>query len=186
MSSISVTTSCRRAAAALRAGAVIAYRTETVWGLGCDPQNEAALERLLAIKHRPADKGLIVLAAHVSQLQAFLAPMPNELWRKLQRPLRPPTTWIMPTKSTLSPLLTGNRRSLAVRLSSSQAVKNLSQQFGGALVSTSANLSGHPVLETPLDLQRQIPKLDLIFVTPGRSGTQSSKIIDPRTNQVLR
>src|SRR5918992_3374074 len=74
-----------RAAEIIRAGGVVAYPTEAVFGLGCDPVNEAAVEKLLKLKQRPRDKGLILIAAEFAQLEGFLKPLDNPIMQRVMR-----------------------------------------------------------------------------------------------------
>lgn len=133
------------AAAALKSSSVIAYPTEAVWGLGCDPFDEAAVTRLLAIKQRPVAKGLILIAGAVAQLDGLLD------WNALPRARRAavldswpgPNTWIVPVTERVPRWITGDHLGVAVRVSAHPIVVALCAAFGGPLVSTSANLTGH-------------------------------------------
>ena len=138
------------AVAALRRGGVIAYPTEAVWGLGCDPFDEAAVRRLLAIKQRPVDKGLILIAGTLAQFDRLLD------WQRLPPARRTavlaswpgPNTWIVPATARVPDWVTGGhpgeQRGVAVRVSAHPVVVALCTAFGAPLVSTSANLSGQP------------------------------------------
>ncbi|MGO4221252.1 Sua5/YciO/YrdC/YwlC family protein [Lysobacter sp. TAF61] len=159
------------AATALHQGSVIAYPTEAVWGLGCDPFDEVAVMRLLAIKQRPVDKGLILIAGTLDQLDGLLD------WQALPAPRRDavlaswpgPNTWIVPTTARVPRWITGAHRGVAVRVSDHPTVIALCAAFGGPLVSTSANLSGEPPahLRDGLD-ERLLALLD--GVTDGETG----------------
>ncbi|QEP45212.1 tRNA threonylcarbamoyladenosine biosynthesis protein RimN [Ectothiorhodospiraceae bacterium BW-2] len=130
-------TACR----ALSNGGVVAYPTEAVWGLGCDPLHSTALQQLLTLKRRRADKGLILIAATIEQLSPFwhpdFTPTPEMLasWPG-------PHTWLVPKHPQLPPLLSGEHQTIAVRVSAHLGVIALCQAFGGAITSTSANRSG--------------------------------------------
>lgn len=130
------------AAQAARAGGLIAYPTEAVWGLGCLPDNHQAVRRLLALKQRDAAKGLILIAASLEQLQPFMAPLTEAQTERLRSSWPGPITWLVPARDTVPDWLTGGRPSIAVRVSSHQPVIDLCLASGSALVSTSANLSG--------------------------------------------
>jgi L-threonylcarbamoyladenylate synthase len=138
------------AAAVLHAGGVVAYPTEAVWGVGCDPFDETAVLRLLAIKQRPVDKGLIVVAAALSQLDGLAD------WDGLP-PLRRdavfatwpgPHTWVVPATARVPDWITGRYDSVAVRVSAHPVVIALCDAFGGVLVSTSANPAAAPAPRT--------------------------------------
>ena len=136
--------SIAEAATALQTGGVIAYPTEGVWGLGCDPRDEAAVLRLLAIKQRTVDKGLIVIASHLEQLRPFLdlAAVPTDHLAGVLASWPGPHTWVMPASADAPRWITGSHDGIAVRISAHPIVVELCNAFDGALVSTSANLSG--------------------------------------------
>lgn len=132
------------AADAVKNGGVIAYPTEAVWGLGCDPNDEAAVLRLLAIKQRPVDKGLILIAANLDQLRPFLdlPALPSERLAEVLATWPGPHTWVMPAHRQAPRWITGTHDGIAVRISAHPLVVALCLAFGGPLVSTSANIAG--------------------------------------------
>lgn len=134
------------AAARLHDGAVLAYPTEAVWGLGCDPRDQAAVLRLLAIKQRTIDKGLILAAADPAQLAPFadLSALPGAARDAVLASWPGPHTWIVPAAADAPRWITGRHDGIAVRVSAHPVVAALCRAFGGALVSTSANLAGDP------------------------------------------
>jgi L-threonylcarbamoyladenylate synthase len=134
------------AVALLRAGGVIAYPTEAVWGLGCDPMDEAAVLRLLDMKQREVAKGLILVVAASSQLDGLvdwgtLAPGRREA---VVQSWPGPHTWIVPATPRVPRWVTGDHAGVAVRVSAHPTVSALCRGFGRALVSTSANPAGAP------------------------------------------
>ncbi|WP_101758686.1 L-threonylcarbamoyladenylate synthase [Oceanicoccus sp. KOV_DT_Chl] len=170
----------------LRAGAVIAYPTETVWGFGCDPNNRKAVLRLLALKQRPLDKGLILVAANSAQLAPYLAHLDVSLQHKFDRQMVRPTTWLVP--GTVAPdWIRGDYQSVALRVSTHQQVAKLCLAFGGPIVSTSANEAGAPTARWPWQLQRYLGR-GLDYVMPGTLGLggQPSIIRDLLTDQIIR
>jgi len=138
--------SAAEAAAALRTSGVIAYPTEAVWGLGCDPFDEAAVLRLLAIKQRPVDKGLILIAASTAQLDGLVDwdALPRERRDEVLASWPGPHTWIMPATARVPRWITGAHAGVAMRVSAHPVVVALCEAFGGVLVSTSANPAGAP------------------------------------------
>lgn len=134
------------AASLLRRGAVVAYPTEAVWGLGCDPHDEAAVARLLAIKQRPVDKGLILVAADLDALRPWLdlQALPAARLAEVVRDWPGAHTWVMPAAAGAPRWITGAHDGIAVRVSAHPDVAALCRAFGGALVSTSANRAGRP------------------------------------------
>ncbi len=176
----------RQIATTLRAGAVIAYPTEAVWGLGCDPLNANAVYRLLAIKRRPVDKGLILIAADQAQLAPFVQPPDALLRQRLDDSWPGPVTWLLPARPETPRWLRGRHASIAVRVTAHPLAAQLCRAFGGPLVSTSANAAGHPPARTAVQARLRCPGIDL--VVPGATGGRQrpSEIRDARTGTVLR
>ena len=136
----------RQAARAMHQGGVIAYPTEAVWGLGCDPFNESAVHQLLTIKRRPIEKGLILVASSIQQVKPLLDNLAPDDYARVTASWPGPVTWILPDPDNLVPFwVKGNHSSVAVRVSAHKQVKDLCDCFGGMIVSTSANFSDkHP------------------------------------------
>ena len=176
----------RQVASTIRSGGIIAYPTEAVWGLGCDPLNPDAVYRLLAIKRRPADKGLILIAADQAQLSPFVLPPDPGIQRRLDDSWPGPVTWLLPTRPGTPNWLRGRHDSLAVRVTAHPLAAQLCRAFGGPLVSTSANAAGRPPARTALQVRLRCPDIDL--VVSGMTGGQRrpSEIRDARSGAVLR
>lgn len=182
-----VTTDITLAAQVVRQGGVVAYPTEAVFGLGCDPNNVTALQRLLAIKQRPAHKGLILLANGLGQLQPFLAPLSSDFKEKAQTTWPGAVTWILPCQSHISPLLRGEHDSLAVRVTAHEPCRQLCQKLGSPIVSSSANLSGKEPAMSVEEVQEQLGlQVDLILDAPLGGNIKPSEIRDGRTGDILR
>lgn len=160
-----------RVIAAVRAGGVIAYPTEAVWGLGCDPFDQAAVTRLLQLKQRPVDKGLILVAATPAQFDGLLdwPTLPDERRAAVLASWPGPHTWIMPATARVPHWITGRHDSVAVRVSAHPLVAQLCTGFGGPLVSTSANPAG---AEPPRTLDAFDPGLraGVDAILPGATG----------------
>lgn len=141
----------------LRQNQVIAYPTEAIFGLGCNPWSEQAVRTLLALKQRPQEKGLIILASDISFLRPFIDE--NQLtereWRILNTPLDQPTTWVVPANPTVPDFVRGKFDTIAVRICPLAAVKALCEAAGFALISTSANLSGQTPCRTATEVYQQ-------------------------------
>ncbi|MBT8419846.1 MAG: Sua5/YciO/YrdC/YwlC family protein [Gammaproteobacteria bacterium] len=177
----------KRVTAVLKAGGVIAYPTEAVFGLGCDPRNDEAVLRLLALKKRSVSQGLILVASRFSQLAPFIETLDPVRMREIHATWPGPVTWIFPARPATPPWLTGHHDSLAVRVSANPGVVALCESFGSALVSTSANISGLPAARNILDVRRQFgQKLD--YILPGQVGGRQrpSEIRNGLTGCVLR
>ncbi len=131
-----------RAAAAIDAGLIVGYPTEGVYGLGCNPCNESAVQQLLQLKQRAFDKGLILIASSRAQLSPFVASVSSSIESKLDADWPGPVTWVLPCSDTTPSILTGGRSTIAARVTSHAPVVSLCEACDSALVSTSANLSG--------------------------------------------
>ncbi len=136
------------AAAAVRAGGVVACPTEAVFGLSCDPTNAKAVARVLALKHRPADRGLILIAADFSQLERFCAPLDEARQREVRATWPGPHTWLFPASAACPPQVRGAHPTVAVRVTAHPIAAQLCRLSGTALVSTSATLRGPPPART--------------------------------------
>lgn len=174
---------------ALRDGGVIAYPTEAVWGLGCDPFNESAVLRLLRIKQRPVEKGLILIAGTVVQLDGLIDwnPLPLERREAVLASWPGPHTWVVPATTRVPRTVTGDHDSVAVRVSAHPQVIALCEAFGGVLVSTSANMAGQPAVTNRDDLDPTL--LTQITATlSGEVGGRStpSTIRDACSGAILR
>jgi L-threonylcarbamoyladenylate synthase len=132
--------------AALRAGGVVAYPTEAVFGLGCDPHDRAALERLFAIKHRPPTQGVLLIAADLDAVRAYIddAAVPAEAMARVLATWPGPSTWIFPRSPGAPAWLAGAHAGIALRVTAHEPAAALCRAFGGAIVSTSANRHGEP------------------------------------------
>lgn len=175
--------------AALRRGGVVAYPTEAVWGLGCDPLDEAATLRLLAMKQREVEKGLILIAADEAQLAPFIDMAAlDAAQRDAVRASWPgPHTWIVPASASAPSWITGAHAGIAVRVSAHPLVIELCKAFGGALVSTSANRAGEPAAHTIDELDPRIVGA-VEAVAGGETGglLRPTDIRDARSGAVLR
>lgn len=170
-------------------GGIIAYPTEAVYGMGCDPYNPAAVARLCAIKRRPPGKGLIVIAAHWQQLQGLvdLSQLDPGSYEQMHATWPGPVTWVVPAKISVAPWLRGQYRTLAVRITAHPIARQLCQISGQALVSTSANLSGHAPVTTQQALHSSV-RQQMDAVVAGKTGplTRPTPIRDARTQQIIR
>lgn len=176
----------RRVRAFLQRGGVIAYATESCFGLGCDPRNPRAVRRILALKRRPQAKGLILIGSALHQFQPFLAPLPEALAARLGEWWPGPNTLLLPVSRRCPPWLRGRHRQLAVRVTAHPEARDLCHALDMALVSTSANRAGHRALKTWRACQQAFGRR--VWVLPGRIGRRKrpSTIIEPLTGGILR
>lgn len=175
------------ACAAVRQGGVVAYPTEAVFGLGCDPANLAAVQRVLDLKQRPAHKGLILIAATLAQLEPWLLPLDSELLAKVLPTWPGPVTWLLPVRPEVSPLIRGEHDTLAVRVTAHPVCRELCLRLGHPLVSTSANLAGGEPARSAQAVQAQFgTQLDYILDAPLGGQAQPTQIRDGRTGEIVR
>jgi len=168
--------------------AVIAYPTEAVFGLGCDPDSESAVMALLALKQRPVEKGLILIAADYTQLEPYISDRElTVLQRERMFACWPgPVTFVVPVPPQTPRWLTGQFDSLAIRVSDHPDVQALCRAFGKPLVSTSANLSGQPPCRTAEEVKYQFG--DRFPVLAGKTGGRQnpSEIRDVISGELIR
>lgn len=191
-----ITTSVAEAARLLKQGEVLAYPTEAVWGLGCDPYNEQAFLKILALKQRPIEKGVILLASQMSQVMPLLQNLPKQRQQEIMTSWENrsiserATTWLLPADEKIPTWIKGHHSQVAVRVTTHPLCVALCNAFNGFIVSTSANPAG---LEPAQHLQqatqyfRHNSAIDLHYLN-GDLGTsqQPSRIIDAQTGQIIR
>lgn len=177
----------RLAQQVLSVGGVVACPTEAVWGLSCDPRNEWAVERLLALKGRSPDKGLILVAAGEEQLEFLLADLAPEQRRVLSSSWPGPSTWLVPHHGRVGPLIRGVHDTVAVRVSAHPGLAALCTAFGGPLVSTSANPAGCRPPRAGFQVRRYFGDL-LDYVLPGAVGSadRPTQIRDLASGRIIR
>jgi len=176
------------AARHLHRGGIVACPTEAVWGLSCDPFNEVAMEKILKLKDRPRDKGLLLVAASMAQLDDLLAGVTEAQREQLEATWPGPVTWVIPDPRGIYPeWVKGLHPSIAVRVSAHPVVRQLCEAFGGPLISTSANLAGQEEIRSRTILDREFGTM-LDFIIDGELGgaTRPSQIRDLVTGAVLR
>lgn len=175
------------AARALAQGGIVAYPTEAVWGLGCEPLNRHACERLLALKRRSWRKGVILIAARYAELEPYAAPVPAKALNKALATWPGPATWLFPAAHWVPWWLTGGRDTIALRVTAHPVASALCARYGGALVSTSANISRRPPARTALQVRRIFGRT-VDAVAPGALGGRAAPtpIRDLSTDAVFR
>ncbi len=176
----------QQAALVVRNGGVIAYPTEAVWGLGCDPWHAEAVERLLALKDRPMHKGLILVAGDIEQFDFLLEDLP-EIWlARLAGSWPGPNTWLVPHQNRLPEWISGQHNSVALRVSDHPQVRALCR-LTGPLVSTSANPAGRPSARSRLRVEQYFPgQLDAVLGGALGGRKNPSLIRDLITGDVIR
>ena len=177
----------KRAARCIRAGGVVAYPTEAVYGLGCLPDNGTAVARVLRIKRRSWRKGLLLIAAELEQLERYAVLDASPFVDEILASWPGPHTWVLPARPLTPAWLTGGRHSIAVRLTAHAIARSLCVHAGSALVSTSANLSRRPPLKSALRVRRTLgPALDYVLAGPLGGHRGPTRIRDGMSGRVLR
>lgn len=178
-----------RAVHCIRSGGLIAYPTEAVYGLGCDPFNAEAVDRLLLLKQRSVEKGLILVAANCQQVREFLPDIHPDQLQQLEQStlLKPLTGLVADAGHTFPPWIKGKHSKVAIRICQHPIVEQLCLRLGMPIVSTSANKSGFAPATTPLQVRQQIGSgLDYLLVAPLGGAVQPSRILDLGSNRILR
>ena len=178
----------RRACHILDRGGIVAYPTESVFGLGCDPANRLAVMSLLALKQRDWRKGLIVVAATIEQLDGWINWGDKASYRRMLESRWPgPETWVLPALPHIPRWLRGQHDTLAVRVTDHPGAAALAEAWGGCIVSTSANRSSARPARSALALRRSLGRA-CPFILPGRVGglAQPTPIRDIRSGLRLR
>jgi L-threonylcarbamoyladenylate synthase len=175
----------RHAAHIIKHGGIIAYPTDTIYGLGCDPYNPDAVEKINTIKQRPANKQFILLAANINQIRPLI------LIKKEQEKIITQNTlaisWIVKASTSAPPWLVGNSKTLCIRISKHDEVQRLCNALGHAIISTSANLSGKKSAINALELHKYFHhRVDKILIASKKQGSKASKIIRLCDNRVIR
>ena len=167
------------AIASLKAGGVILYPSDTIWGIGCDVRDDAAIEKIWQIKQRPAEKGLIVLISKIEQLSEYVEEVPEIAWDLVEF-AEDPLTVIYPKGKNVSKHLLAPDGSIAIRLLKDEFCKGLVYRYQRAIVSTSANISGGPSPKDFSSVAKEIKdQVDYILQAPQAKqvNTKPSKIV---------
>jgi L-threonylcarbamoyladenylate synthase len=179
--------SISEAAQCLRAGEVIAYPTEAVYGLGCDPDSESAVRRILELKKRPAAAGLILIADSFDRLGRYVARVPRDLLDRALATWPGHVTWLFPRADGVPDWLAGDHPTIAIRVTAHPVCRDLCAAFGGALVSTSANPRSEDPAQSVGSVRRYFGA-DIAGVVAGQLGgdARPSEIRDLATGRVIR
>lgn len=166
---------------------MIAHPSEGVYGLACDPSNADAISRVLAIKARSADKGFILIASQWTQLERWCATPGSAASERMKASWPGPVTWIVEAAADASPLVTGGRSTVAVRITDHPLSRGLCDACGHALISTSANRSGLPAPRSALGVRVQLGR-EVDYILAGALGGRDrpTPIRDARTGLSLR
>lgn len=172
-----------RAAQIIRQGGLVAYPTESCYGIGCDPNNRRAVKRLLLLKQRPASKGLILIAGNTRQLQPYVADIEDHVLQTWPGP----QTWLIQAKKSVPFWIRGKHKNVAVRVTAHKLANKLCRVTGFAIVSTSANCSRGKPARTYRETRRRFGE-SMDYILPGRIGKRikPTPIINASTQNVVR
>jgi L-threonylcarbamoyladenylate synthase len=171
----------------LQAGEVIAYPTEAVYGLGCDPRNEFAVRNILTLKGRPESAGFVLIASDMDQIKPWIADTPPEQLELAMKTWPGPVTWLFPRANHVPDFVAGHHKTVAVRITAHPASRALCKAFGSALISSSANHSSAP----PARSQKEVDDYfcgQIAGTLEGAlgKGDKPSEIRDLETGAIVR
>lgn len=170
----------------LNTGGIIAYPTEAVFGLGCDPENETAVRRLLQTKQRPQNKGLLLIACSVTQLEPWVL-LTSTQRQQLQSHWPTNTTYLLTASNKVPKWICGEHPKVALRVTTHPIAAALCDQFSGPLVSTSANLAGKIPSHTAEQVRADFgDNIDVIVAGQCGLNSKPSTIIDLESGAIVR
>lgn len=173
----------------LESDGVVAYPTEAIFGLGCNPLSRRAVQRILQIKGRPQRKGLILIADHFARLSRFVAPLSQAQLAAMQASWgnqNKPHTWLVPASKRCPKWISGKHKTIAIRVTSHPVTAKLCKDAGMALVSTSANKAGAKPAKTFKQCQQLFGQQVRVLTGRTAGAKQASTIQDLTSGKVLR
>lgn len=177
----------KAAADVIHAGGIVAYPTESCFGLGCDPRQHKAIHRLLRIKRRRWQHGLILIAARLQQLMRYIDHKEQQALARASAAWPGPYTWLMPTRPNVSSWLTGRHATIAVRVTAHRGAAALCNYSRLPLISTSANRHGRPPARSAKAVYREFgDEVDYVLIGNLGKEVRPSQIRDAKTNQIVR
>ena len=171
---------------AVARGAIFGYPTDTIWGFGCHPLIAASVARILQIKNRAPQKGLILLCSRLEYCRAYLA-LDDTSLEPISKPCERPTTWLVPASDFCPFWIRGEHPGVAIRITDHPFVNYLCDRLQAPLVSTSANRGGRPTVRNQLQMRQQFgAELDFIVSGFATGGGGASEIKSLLTGTTLR
>ncbi len=175
------------AAALLRDGGVLAHPTEGVYGLGCDPDNHAAFERIFALKRRPAEQGVLLIAADFAQVQPWIGKTPGAALERANAAWPGAHTFIFPRSARVPEWIAGGHAGIALRVTAHAPAAALCRAFGGPIVSTSANRHGESPAMSAAEIESVFGDgLDGVLDAPLGGLDHPTPITDAVTGAIIR
>lgn len=171
----------------LKNGGVIAYPTEAVFGLGCDAMNESAVRKILKLKQRSVQQGLIVLAPSLTMVKQYCGELPPTCWQTITPSWPGPNTWLLPANSSVPTWISGQHTTVAMRISAHPIVQQILQAWPGLLVSSSANRHGETPALNVTTLTKYFPtEIDIMIDAPLGTEKKPSTIRDALSGKLIR
>jgi len=182
---MSINFKIRYAASVIRNSGIISYPTESVYGLGCDPLSQDAVERILTIKQRPVEKGLIIVASTLDQLK-FYTTLSTENEKKISSH-KSPMTWLVKKSAHTPSWISGKHNKIAIRISKHPLVQAICTQLNQPIVSTSANPAGLRPASNNLESRRYFGD-EIDYYLSGDTGIlgKPTPITDIETGALIR
>ncbi len=178
--------SLNRRARAIAKGAVFGYPTDTIWGLGCHPLIAWSVLRILAIKQRPVEKGLILLSSQLEYCRDYIS-VDEAGMASIGQPCDQPTTWLVEASEFCPDWIRGEFPTVAIRITDHPLIQALCDRLQAPLVSTSANRSGRPPARNLLQMRRQFDdELDFVISGFSTGGARASRIKSLASGDVIR
>ena len=177
------------AATLLRDGGVMAYPTEAVFGLGCNPHDPAAFAKIFALKQRPATQGVLLIAAEFAQLERYIdfTQVPDAVLAQVHASWPGPHTWVFPRSAAVPDWVAGAHAGIALRVTAHEPAAALCRAFGSALVSTSANPHGEPPAKSTQTVRDYFgDALDGLLDAPLGTQDRPTTIRDALTGAIIR
>lgn len=177
----------RHAARLLADGGVIAHPADGVWGLAANAHDPVAVGRILLMKQRDVSRGLIVIAADPAHLARLVAVDADAAWQRAVDAWPAARTFLLPARADAPVWLTGGQPTIALRVPAHVITRDLCSSFGGALVSTSANVTGRPPVRSSWSARARFGRgLDgLVAGRPDTPGVPST-IVHAETGEIIR
>jgi L-threonylcarbamoyladenylate synthase len=167
-------------------GAIFGYPTDTIWGIGCHPLIANSAARILAVKNRSPDKGMILLSSRIDYCKPYMDIDPEQL-ALMEQPTARPTTWLVRASKQCPPWVNGNFATVAIRVTDHPLVKSICGKLEAPIVSTSANRSGKSTVRNIIQLRKQFAaELDFIISGYALGSGQQSEIKSLSSGKVFR
>lgn len=164
----------------LQAGGIILYPTDTVWGIGCDARNEAAVRRIYALKQREDSKSMLCLLDEIGKLQAYVKTIPSMAY-DLDELSTKPLTIIYPNAQNVAANLIAEDGSMGIRITREPFTHDLCARLHAPIVSTSANISGEPTARNYSEVSEAI-RAGVDYVVRYRQGDKS----EPQPSSIIK